>query len=330
MGAPSDILLAAQRLTVRLAHHRTPRIVLSDLSLELERGSITALLGESGAGKSLFALAVLGLLPQAAFLKPEGEIWFNGTDLLSLTERQLRAVRGSKITMIFQEPRNSFNPVLSLGDQLMEVARIHLHLETPQAKERVFAAMEEVQLSDVKKIYRQYPHELSGGMLQRASIAMAILSNPLLLIADEPTTALDVTIQAQILELLAHLAKKRGMTLLLITHDLNVVAEIADHVAVLYGGEIVEISKSRDLFNHPAHPYTASLFKARHFSPREERLLAYPERPPQGVKGCPFAHRCPSVMGRCTTQRPSLYALQESGHRAACFIHEQEHERGHG
>ncbi len=267
-------LLKLSHLTVKLKIERKIFPVIEDLSLELKQGQTLALVGESGCGKSITALSILRLLPQPPALPPEGEIFYNGINLLTLSERAMREIRGRRIAIIFQDPISALNPVYTIGQQLCEVATTHLNLEGEGANAMAIKALEEVHLPSPTTVIDLYPHQLSGGMLQRAMIAMALMCRPDILIADEPTTALDVTIQAQILELLKELQEKRGMATLLITHDMGLVAQNADDVVVMYAGNQIEQGSVHALFEAPAHPYTQALFSARPNSLASKRKLA--------------------------------------------------------
>lgn len=318
-----EIVLETRNLTVKIAKmgsSQTTTKLIDDLSFKMHRGSITALLGESGAGKSLFALTVLGLLMKPPFLPPEGAVLFHGENLLELSERRLKAIRGKKISLIFQEPKNALNPVFPIGEQLIEMID-YQNLSENEKKEKVLAALDEVQLLNAKNIFNAYPHELSGGMLQRVMIAMAVLADPEILIADEPTTSLDVTIQAQILELLETLREKKNLSILIITHDLGVVAEIADEVCVLYSGKLVEQGPTLDIFDHPAHPYTTELFNARYFSPKMKRFSQSFGKE-KISSGCAFQHRCPFVMPHCLKTNPELFLLKNKSQSARCFLYD--------
>jgi oligopeptide/dipeptide ABC transporter ATP-binding protein len=283
-------------------------------------GGVTALVGESGCGKSVTARAIMRLLPMPPVRIPRGRIRFEGRDLLALPERAMRAVRGDRIAMVFQEPMTSLNPAWSIGFQIDEAMRLHTRLDRKARRARAVELLRRVGIGGAERRLDQFPHELSGGLRQRAMIAMALACDPDLLIADEPTTALDVTVQAQILELLRELRRDLGMALLLITHDLGVVAETADEVLVMYAGTLVERAPVATLFRAPRHPYTAGLMAAvPRLGTRPGRLTAIPGTvPPPGRRpaGCPFAERCPRVSSRCTAERP---VLEGTRHAAACW-----------
>ena len=287
------------------------------VSLHVDRGETLAIVGESGSGKSVTAHSLLGLLPIPPGRVERGRALFGGAggagevDLLSMSQRELRRVRGRRIACVFQDPMTSLNPYLRVERQLTEVLELHEGLDRRAARGRALEMLELVGIPDAARRLRAWPHELSGGMRQRVMIAMALLCGPELLIADEPTTALDVTIQAQILELLGSLQRRFDMAMLFITHDLGVVAGIADRVAVLYAGRVVETGSAEALFARPAHPYTQALLRAapQIRGPRRERLLTVEGQPPDPAdrpSGCPFHPRCPLVGDRCRSQAPPL------------------------
>jgi oligopeptide/dipeptide ABC transporter ATP-binding protein len=291
------------------------------LDLQVAPGETVALVGESGCGKSVTAMSVMRLTPGRI---SAAQIRFLGRDLQSLSEAELRAVRGGQIGMVFQEPMTSLNPVLSIGRQIEEVLVLHQRLDARAARRQAIELLARVGIPSPERRIAQYPHELSGGMKQRVMIAMAIACRPKLLIADEPTTALDVTIQAQIMELLRSLKQEFGMAVLLITHDLGVVAHFAERVLVMYAGKIVEQGSVRDVFKRAAHPYTQALLGALP-DPLEpaRRLEAIPGRVPSPSllpPGCAFCARCKHAFARCPNEPPALYQLAP-GHHAACFLH---------
>jgi oligopeptide/dipeptide ABC transporter ATP-binding protein len=289
---------------------------VDDLSFYLDRGELLGLVGESGCGKSMTALSIMRLVP-APGRSVGGEIRFEDRDLLKLSNAAMREVRGNDIAMIFQDPMTSLNPVFTVGEQIAEALRLHRGLSRQEARKAAVAAMREVAIPDSELRADDYPHQLSGGMRQRVMIAMALACDPKMLIADEPTTALDVTIQAQILELLNHLRKTRDLAVLLITHDLGVVAEVADRVCVMYTGKIVEESPVEELFARPKHPYTEGLLRSVPKLTRED--VVRPERlqtiegivpPPTNLPpGCHFEPRCPYRMPRCREGEIPLYKL---------------------
>lgn len=284
---------------------------INGASLTLNPGEIVGLVGESGSGKSVTAMSVLGLVPKPPAVYPKGRILWKGIDLLTTPDRELREIRGGEISMIFQDPMTSLNPVYTIGHQISEMIRVHERISPKEAKERSIDMLNLVGVPNPQQRVDDYPHQFSGGMRQRAMIAMALSCNPELLIADEPTTALDVTIQAQILEILENSARELNVAVLLITHDLGVVAGICDRVAVMYGGRIVEEAPVDDLFERPLMPYTWGLMKSipqmDEFS--TERLYTIPGSPPvmsRPPKGCAFAARCEFALDKCQTEVPEL------------------------
>ncbi len=295
------------------------------VSFEIGRGEIVGLVGESGCGKSVTSLSLLGLLPRPQGRIVAGEVLFDGRDLAALPESELRRVRGKRVAMIFQDPMTSLNPYLTIGDQLAEVGQLHLGLARGAALRRAEEALERVGIPDARERARVHPHQLSGGMGQRVMIAMALLCDPDLLIADEPTTALDVTIQAQILDLLRELRQERSMAILLITHDLAVVAGICDRVIVMYAGRVLEAAPTAELFGRPAHPYTAALLKSvpRIDAPVRTRLARIEGLPPRLDAGrfseCSFAPRCAFVRDACRCGEPSLTEVAP-GHTRRCVV----------
>lgn len=323
-----DALLKVRHLSIKLKVEGGIYPVVEDLSFDLKSGQTLALVGESGCGKSMTALAIMGILPKPPALLPEGEILYKGQNLIDLKEAQMRQIRGKRIAMIFQDPMSSLNPVFPIGEQLLEVTEAHLGLEGDAARAAVIKSLEDVQLPNPHKVMNLYPHQLSGGMLQRTMIAMALVCAPDILIADEPTTALDVTIQAQILHLLRDLQDKKGMATLLITHDMGVVAQNADEVIVMYAGNHVEKGSVLALFDQPAHPYTQALFASRpEVNLRKKKLQTIPGYVPritQLPEGCPFHPRCQYAMELCKGGRVPPFSLKEKGHSAKCWLYDKE------
>jgi oligopeptide/dipeptide ABC transporter ATP-binding protein len=299
---------------------------VDDVSLHLDRGELLGLVGESGCGKSITALSVMRLIAPPGKIAG-GQINFDGRDLLKLSNAEMRAIRGDDIAMIFQDPMTSLNPVYTVGEQIAEALRLHRKLSRKAARAAAIDAMREVTIPDPARRVKDYPHQLSGGMRQRVMIAMALACDPKLLIADEPTTALDVTIQAQILELLDELRKTRKLAVLLITHDLGVVAEVADRVAVMYTGKIVEESSVDELFARPKHPYTEGLLRSVPKltavdvvrKQRLETIEGTVPRPTDLPSGCHFAPRCPHCMPRCTAAEIPLFDLGR-GVKVRCVL----------
>ncbi|HVB30848.1 MAG TPA: ABC transporter ATP-binding protein [Gemmatimonadaceae bacterium] len=293
------------------------------LSLTVAPGETVGVVGESGCGKSVTALSILRLIGAPGRIESGSRILFQGRDLLSLDGRAMRAVRGNRIAMIFQEPMTALNPVFTVGDQVAEVARIHAGASRAEAWKRAVEMLDRVGIPAAGERAREYPHQLSGGMRQRVMIAMALMMQPDLLIADEPTTALDVTIQAQILELLAELQRQFGMSVLLITHDFGVIAETASRVVVMYGGEAVEQAPVRELFAHPHHPYTQGLLAAMpRLGASRERLQTIPgtvPAPTDWPAGCRFRDRCAFAWERCEREHPALHQLS-ADHASRCHL----------
>jgi oligopeptide/dipeptide ABC transporter ATP-binding protein len=295
---------------------------VEDVSFHLDEGETLGLVGESGCGKSVTSLSIMRLIDPPGKIVG-GEINFQGDDVLDMTQDDLTKLRGGKIAMIFQDPMTSLNPVLPIGYQIAETVKVHLKLDDRAAMNRATEMLDRVRIPDARRRLNSYPHEFSGGMRQRVMIAMALSCNPQLLIADEPTTALDVTIQAQVLDLMKGLANEFGTATLLVTHDLGVVAGTCDRVHVMYAGRIVETAPTRTLFATPAHPYTQALLQAvpRPNDPRGKRLAAIGGQPPNLVNlppGCPFAPRCRKAQPRCRQELPLLESVGPN-QRAACF-----------
>jgi peptide/nickel transport system ATP-binding protein len=293
------------------------------VSFDVARGETVAVVGESGSGKSVTALSILRLIRTPGHIEPQSSILFEGRELLALGESEMRGIRGNRIAMIFQEPMSALNPVLTVGEQIAEVVRVHTDASRKDAWERAIEMLALTGMSAPRERATEYPHQLSGGMRQRVMIAMALVLSPALLIADEPTTALDVTIQAQILELLQRLQQRLGMAVLLITHDLGVVAEVADRVVVMYGGEVVERATVTELFDAPHHPYTEGLMSAMpRLDQRTERLMTIPGVVPPSTawpSGCRFRDRCRYAWERCEAEHPPLYAVAEN-HLSRCHL----------
>jgi oligopeptide/dipeptide ABC transporter ATP-binding protein len=295
------------------------------VSLRVAAGRTLCIAGESGCGKSVTALSIMGLLADKARIEA-GRIVFRGRDLVPLSPTERRRLRGRELAMIFQEPLTALNPVLPVGEQVAEVFRIHGTAGPKEARERALALFEQVHIPDAARRFGEYPHQLSGGMKQRVTIAMALAHRPALLIADEPTTALDVTIQAQVLNLLAELQREIGMAMVFVTHDLAVVAQIADEVAVMYAGRVVERAPVAELFERPAHPYTRGLLASRP-RPGQTRHDGTPlpsirgSLPPLGQRagGCAFRDRCPMAEPRCALEQPALRPVAPA-HEAACLL----------
>jgi oligopeptide/dipeptide ABC transporter ATP-binding protein len=325
-------LLAVEQLSVSLATARGPLNAVREVSFELAAGETLALVGESGCGKSMTALALLGLTPQGSAIG--GEIRLQGQSLQGLTESQWRQLRGNRVACIFQNPMTALNPTMTIGDQIAEPLRLHLGLSRRQARQRVVALLHRLQVPEPERRLAQYPFEFSGGMLQRVMIAMAVACEPALLIADEPTTALDVTVQAQVLALLAQLCREQNMGLLLITHDLAVVAQHADRVAVMYAGEIIEQAPVASLFASPSHPYSQGLLAALPSAVKVGEPLQVIEGSPPDlvapIQGCGFCPRCPRAMAICASTPAPAFAASAQ-HFSRCWLqHPQLQEATHG
>lgn len=293
------------------------------VSFNVEKGQILGIVGESGSGKSVTSLSVMRLLQFPGKIK-SGEIIYQGEDIVQKKEKEMLGIRGDKIAMIFQDPMTSLNPVYTIGNQIMEGLKLHRGLDKNQARQEAIKMLDLVGIPAPEERIDNYPHEFSGGMRQRAMIAIALACEPDLLIADEPTTALDVTIQAQILELLRDLKEKVETSIILITHDLGVVADLCSRVVVMYGGLVMEEGKIDDIFYEPRHPYTMGLLKSipRLDIEEDERLVPIPGSPPDLLKppvGCPFASRCPYTMKICLDEFPE-YTFEQNGHRSACWL----------
>lgn len=323
-----DPILKVSNLTTKLNIGKHPYKVVDNISFDLQLGRTLALVGESGCGKTMTALSVMQILPQPPVLKPEGVIAYKGQNLLSLSEREMCRIRGGKIAMIFQDPSTALNPVYTIGDQMVEVAELHLNLYKDDACNRAADALAEVGIANPQAILSNYPHQLSGGMKQRVMIAMALMCEPDILIADEPTTALDVTIQAQVLDLIRALQEKKGMAVLLITHDMGVVAELADEVIVMYAAQAIERGDVVDIFDRMAHPYTLGLFKSR--PDREShrgKLQAIKGSVPSLAHfpaGCRFHPRCPFVMEKCRHRSVVDFEIgtEEKEHAVKCWLYD--------
>ncbi|WP_018130872.1 ABC transporter ATP-binding protein [Effusibacillus pohliae] len=295
------------------------------VDLSVRQGETLGIVGESGCGKSVTSLSVMRLLPKTGARIADGEILYKGQNLLHLSEDEMRHIRGNEIAMIFQEPMTSLNPVYTIGEQLAETVMLHRGYSRKQAREHSVEMLKKVHIPRAETIIDEYPHQLSGGMRQRVMIAMAMSCDPELLIADEPTTALDVTIQAQILDLMRELRKKQGTSIMLITHDLGVVAEMCDRVVVMYAGQVVEQADVYTLFENPSHPYTQGLMRSiPKIGADQARLESIPGNVPLpgSIKqGCRFASRCPYAEAKCLAEAPPLFELP-GGQSSRCWLHE--------
>ena len=323
-GTPQGPLLSVRNLTTVFATGKGTVKAVDDVSFDLGQGEVLCIVGESGSGKSVTALSILGLLPQPPGRVAGGNVLFDGSDLLMLPDSKMEKIRGGEISMIFQEPMTSLNPVFSVGDQIMETIRVHEKLGPKALRERAIEMLTKVGIPSPERRIDDYPHQLSGGMRQRVMIAMALACSPKLLLADEPTTALDVTIQAQILDLLRGLQEEMRMAVILITHNMGVVAEFAHRVIVMYAGRIVEQASVDDIFDRPGHPYTEGLLRSiPDLEVETRRLITIPGAMPSPFAlpaGCSFQPRCPDARPACASRVPALINLG-SGRSAACIRH---------
>jgi len=305
--------------------------IVDQINFDLYKGKTLAVVGESGCGKSMTALTLMGMLPQPPALQPTGTILYKEQNLLHLSEKEMRKIRGSNIAMIFQDPMSSLNPVFTIGDQLVEVAELHLNLFGDEAWQCAENALKAVGIANASQKLSAYPHQLSGGIKQRVMIAMALMCEPEILIADEPTTALDVTIQAQVLELFKTLQQERDLAILLITHDMGVVAEMAHEVMVMYTAQAIEKAQVKDLFDYPAHPYTLGLFQSLpSINNRKGPLLPIKGQVPSFrhiPSGCRFHPRCPFAMEKCRSGQVENFIINnQQNHTAKCWLHDQTEE----
>jgi len=324
------MLLEVKNLSTEFKLKRGIVKAVDDISFSIDKGEILAIVGESGSGKSVTSLSIMGLLQKPGRIA-SGEILFNSRDLTKLSTKELQKIRGNKISMIFQEPMTSLNPVARIKDQIMESIMTHMKISPKEAYERTVEMLNIVGIPSAAQRANDYPHQMSGGMRQRVMTAMALSCDPELLIADEPTTALDVTIQAQILELLYRMREKFQMAVLLITHDLGVVSEAADRVIVMYCGKIMEEADVRTIFKNPLHPYTLGLMQSipQIDDDSDKRLYMIKGMVPNPLNmptGCPFSDRCDRRMERCSREMPELQNL--SGHKVRCFLYAEEKEGG--
>jgi peptide/nickel transport system ATP-binding protein len=319
-------LLKIQSFTTEFRTATGTIVANNGVSLSVQSRQILGIVGESGSGKSVLCRSILRLLPSPPAFVTGGEIWFSGQNLLTLSEREMRAIRGVDIGMIFQDPMTSLNPVWRIGDQITESLRVHKGIGRQEAREIGIELLRQVGIPSPNTRFDEYPHRLSGGMRQRVVIAMAMAGQPKLLLADEPTTALDVTIQDQILALMIQLQEQTGMSIILVSHDLGVVAETADNVAVMYAGQVVEFGATEDIFRNPRHPYTVGLLNSiPHMESKVDRLVPMQGQPPDLLKlpkGCPFAERCPVATPDCSETPVTLHEIAP-GHQTACLYPER-------
>jgi oligopeptide transport system ATP-binding protein len=325
MAANGENILQIKNLEISFNTYAGEVQAVRSVTFDLRRGETLAIVGESGSGKSVTAKSIMRLLPEANSVIKGGEAIFEGRDLLKLSDRQMQGIRGSKIAMVFQDPMTSLDPTMRVGRQITESLKKHLGMSGSRAKERSVELMKMVGIPNAEARLMQYPHQFSGGMRQRVVIAIALACDPQILIADEPTTALDVTIQAQILELLRDVQERIGTSVILITHDLGVVAQTAHRVAVMYAGKIVETGTVREIFYNPQMPYTWGLLSSIPLptADRSQDLIPIPGSPPDMLdppNGCPFTPRCPYAMQICTEEMPDFTTFSAE-HKAACWLH---------
>lgn len=328
-----QVLLEVNQLSIlfHLKNGKEAKVV-DDVSFTIQKGETVALVGESGSGKSITSLAIMRLLPIPPGEITAGTINFNAKNLLAYKNKEMSHIRGNEISMIFQEPMTSLDPVFTIGNQMIEGIRRHQKVSKKDAWQKALQLLKEVGIANAEKVIAEYPHQLSGGMRQRVMIAIAMSNNPQLLIADEPTTALDVTVQAQILKLMMKMKEEHQSAILFITHDMSVVAETADRVMVMYAGQIVEEAPVRELFLNPQHPYTAALLKTMPSLETEvKRLPSIPGTVPPAYalpKGCRFAPRCPHAMAQCHQDSPTIHYIQET-HKVRCHLFTEKGELAH-
>ncbi|MGD6900845.1 ABC transporter ATP-binding protein [Bacillus infantis] len=319
-------LLEVKNLEVNFKTYGGEVKAVRDVSFHIDKGEVLAIVGESGSGKSVTVQTIMGLIPTPPGKVKNGRVLFQDKDLLKISKREMQKIKGSKISMVFQDPMTSLNPTMKIGKQIEEGLLIHQKLGKTEAKEKAVEMIKLVGIPNPEERYSQYPHEFSGGMRQRAMIAIALACNPELLIADEPTTALDVTIQAQVLDLMKDLQKKTNTSIILITHDLGVVAETAQRVIVMYAGMMIESGTVAEIFENPKHPYTWGLLESipDTDSPEKKRLVPIEGSPPDlfsPPKGCPFAPRCKYAMEICLQEMPPAFG-EENGHQAKCWLND--------
>ena len=319
-------LLEVKNLTTAFTGDYGTTVSVDHVSFHVDEGEVVSIVGESGCGKSVTSLSIMGLLGRGGSVI-DGSVLFDGKELLTMSEKELDQIRGNELTMIFQDPLTSLNPVFTIGSQMMESIRIHMHLSKKEAAVRAESLLARVGMPDPHAIMKKYPHTLSGGMRQRVMIAMALACNPRLLIADEPTTALDVTIQAQILELMQDLQKRLGMAIIMVTHDLGVIADMCDKIVVMYGGSICERGTADDIFYHAKHEYTKGLLRSiPNVNNSKERLIPISGTPINLLnmpKGCAFCSRCDKAMKICLEQKPEELSISDT-HKASCWMNVKE------
>ncbi|MBA8779779.1 ABC transporter ATP-binding protein [Staphylococcus schleiferi subsp. coagulans] len=321
-------LLEVKNLSTAFYIEGEPHQAISNVNLEVKKGEILGIVGESGSGKSVLSLSILKLLPEKIATIASGEVTYKGERIDDIQADQFNRVRGKEVAMIFQEPMTSLNPVFTIGNQLMEMLTLHLKISKKEAKAKAVQLLKDVGIPRPDKVIDEYPHQLSGGMRQRVMIAMAISCSPQLLIADEPTTALDVTVQAQILELLKRIQQETQMGVIFISHDLGVISEICDRVAVMYAGKIIETAPVEEIFRHPKHPYTKLLLRAiPRLDVQQDKLETIKGSVPSLTElpqiGCRFANRCPNVMPICSKQNVKAISIAEE-HQVFCHLYDDD------
>lgn len=325
MSKEKNAFLSVKDLVVEYTSGGSVIHAVNNVSFELEEGKTLGLVGETGAGKTSIAKAILRVLPNPPARIPQGEIFLDGEDVMKMPEKEMLNIRGNKVAMIFQDPMTALNPVMTIGSQITEGILLHNDVSKAEAKSRAIEMLKMVGITQER--YDEYPFQFSGGMKQRVVIAMALACNPVLLLADEPTTALDVTIQAQVLDMISDLKKRLGTSMILITHDLGVVAEMCDNVAIVYAGDIVEYGTKKDIFKNPKHPYTLGLFKSLPSlvtdEPRLHPIEGLPPDPSDLPVGCVFAPRCAYATEKCHAEKPSRVDISET-HSCKCFKMMQE------
>lgn len=320
----SDRVLDIRDLYVSFDTYAGEVQAVRGVSYHVDKGEVLAIVGESGCGKSVTAQTIMKLNPMPPARIKSGELTLDGIDIVNASEENMQKIRGKEVSMIFQDPMTCLNPTMPVGKQIVEAIKHHQKLDKKEAEEKAIEMLKKVQIPNAEERAKQYPHQFSGGMRQRAMIAMALSCNPKLLIADEPTTALDVTIQAQIIDLLAEIRKELDTAIILITHDLGVVASLADRISVMYAGKVVESGTSKDIFYNPSHPYTIALLNSlpKHDTNKEDTLVSIPGTPPDLLnppKGCAFASRCEKCMKICKEKQPPLFKLG-NGHESSCWL----------
>lgn len=327
----TEPLLSVRGLTVEFPTRRGTLRAIDDLSFDISEGEVLGMVGESGAGKSLTGAAIIGLLEPPGRIAG-GEVWLRGKRIDNLPPDQIRRIRGKRIGMVFQDPLTSLNPLYTVAHQLIETIRTHLDLSENAARDRAVALLDQVGIPAARRRIDDYPHHFSGGMRQRVVIALALAAEPELVIADEPTTALDVSVQAQIIDVLKEMCAEKGAAVMLITHDMGVIAETADRVAVLYAGRLAEIGPVRDIVQKPEHPYTRGLMGSiPTLTQTADRLVQIPGSMPRLnaiPPGCPFNPRCPQVFGRCRTERPEVLA-RPNRRGVACWLYDEASKEAH-